>query len=67
MARVPAATCAAPAAPQSKGPVRQNRLPIAIRHVDEIREDICSFSTPQMVEETAEIGVQDLQIRVETP
>ena len=65
MARVPAATCAAPAAPESKGSARQNRLPVAMRHVDEIQEDICSFSTPQMVEETAEICVQDLQIREE--
>ena len=46
MARVPAATPAAPAAPQSKGSVTQNRLPIAMRHVDEIREDIFGFSTP---------------------
>ena len=50
-ALVPDATYAAPAAHSSNGSVRQNRLPIAMRFVDEIREDICSFSMPQMVEE----------------
>ena len=53
MALVPVATYAAPAAPQSKGSVTQNRLPISMRPVDEIRDDIFSFSMPQMVEEIA--------------